>query len=76
MQALGQGFQHKALVDIAKLLQSLTHTQILMLFLVGQGGLQLVPGDIAKVDQDIAKTDVVQDTTLSLSQRITFSCTV
>ena len=76
MQALGQGFQHLVLVDIAKLLQSLAHTQVFMLFLVGQGSLQLVLGDIAKVDQDIAKTDVVQDTTLSLSQRITFSCTV
>ena len=76
LQALGQSLQHLALVDIAKLLQSLADAQVFVLFLVGQGGLQLVLGDIAKVDQDIAKTDVVQDTTLSLSQRITFSCTV
>ena len=76
LQALGQSLQHLAFVDIAKLLQSLADAQVFVLFLVGQGGLQLVLGDIAKVDQDIAKTDVVQDTTLSLSQRITFSCTV
>ena len=76
LQALGQSLQHLAFVDIAKLLQSLADAQVFVLFLVGQGSLQLVLGDIAKVDQDIAKTDVVQDTTLSLSQRITFSCTV
>ena len=76
MQALGQGFQHLALVDIAKLLQRLADAQVFVLLLVGQGGLQLVGGDVAEVDQDIAKTNVIQDTTLSLSQRMTLSCTV
>ena len=76
LQALGQSLQHLALVDIAKLLQSLADAQVVVLFLVGKGGVQLVGRDIAELDQNVAEADVFHGCTPPLSQRITFRDTL